>query len=422
MTVDMSDVTVVISIKVDCDARLDNLARLESYYATATENAEILVVEQGAVCRVDGRPSVMTHFIQDDGLHWKTRNMNLGATLSSRSILLMSDCDTIPHPSALAEGQAFVKAGGGFTSLYNGVVVNLLDPPEIIGGAAFFVDLPVYKRNDVTAGRSFVGVDHLPLYGNVEHPAVGGCFLASRQAYHGLGGMNPNFVSYGFEDQEFYMRARRLGYEFPLVEDYNLYHFDHPRGMESRYGQFYRQNQAEFERVEAMSADELRSYAARGFRQIRFEPGYDYARFTNGDADGWHRVPDQRVDLSDLMFLVVADPAVVSREASCLNALLDHLEKHFHGYDVRICENQTTEYKYQDNRKNVAYEPVREGPSRVELKNIALETGRHAVSFLRLSPEAKEQLHRIREPLDRVRQGTPITDVFPTIEAALSDV
>jgi GT2 family glycosyltransferase len=422
MTLGLSDVTVVISAKIDCDARLRNLGRLESFYAYHAEGAEILVVEQGSHPRIEPSSILKTHFIRDDGLHWKTRNMNLGAALSDRPILLMSDCDTIPHPDALAAGQAYVRAKGGFISLYNGIVVNLKAPPQMIRWPEFIATLPIYKRTEVAAGRSFDEPDHLPLYGNADHPAIGGCFLASRQAFLGVGGMNTNFVSYGFEDQEFYLRAQRLGHEFPLVDGHNLFHFDHPRGMESRYGQFYRQNQQELARVAAMSPDDIRSYAVHGFSQIRFKPGCDYARFSTVNADGWHQVPDQRTNLFQLLFLVVADPAIVARDASCLNPLLDHLEKYFHGYDIRICENRTTAYKYQRNRKNVAFAPVRYGPSRDELAQIAAESGRPSVWLLRLRADAKRQFREIRETLENIRQGVPILDVLPTVEAALRDV
>jgi GT2 family glycosyltransferase len=146
--------------------------------------------------------------------------------------------------------------------------------------------------------RSQDDPEEFPLYGNASYLADGGCIALTREAFASSGGWNPNFVSYGFEDQEFDLRLRRLGRRVERTQGFNLVHLDHPRGRDSRFATFYRQNEAEFERVAAMSPDDLRLYAMRGFRSIAFRHDGDYLRQATPDADGWQRVAPRRVSLA----------------------------------------------------------------------------------------------------------------------------
>ena len=420
-TIDLSDVTVIISVKTDSPARRANIERLHSFYTTVGAETDILVVAQPPLPDLGPRPGLKVHEISDDGLHWKTRNMNIGAAFSARPYLLMSDADTVPCPKALVEALKLVVNGAGFVSLYNGIVVNLPPPTAAPDWSRFFDALPHYDRQDVAPGQAAKHPEFPPLYGNAAHMAIGGCFLCARQAFVSTGGWNPNFVSYGFEDQELHHRVQKLGYDFPALQDFNLYHFDHPRGMESRYGQFYRQNHAEFDRVCAMDAETLASYVARGFRQMTYESGYDYARFATSDADGWHRIADRRTDLGELTILILADAARVPRDSSCIEPLLDHLEQNFRGYDLRLCEIGATEYKYPTNRQNVAYSTISEMPSKDELKPLLVESNRPSVFFLRLSDDAAGQLRFAKAQLARVAQGASVSEVFPASIDAVTD-
>ncbi len=419
----LADVTVVVSVKADSSVRLENLDRLRSFYAALAEGLDILLVVQPPTPSLESMDGLRVHRLADDGLHWKTRNMNVGASLSSRPWLLMSDADVVPHPDALAEGVAMLSDGVGFVSLYNGIVVNIpaAASANLSDWTTFLASLPHYEARDVVPGKAAKHPVIRPLYGNAEHSAVGGCFLCSRAAFFGIGGWNPNIISYGFEDQELHYRATRLGHEFPSVQGHNLYHFDHPRGPESRYGQFYRQNRAEFDRVRNMAPDVLATYAARGFRQMAFRDGFDYARFSTAEADGWHRVKDARTDLSDLTILVLADPQVVTREASCLEPLLDHLEESYQGYDLRICEDQTTAFKYPLNRRNVVFCSTSHGPTREEMDGIVTEANRSCLYVLRLEKDAERQLRLAAARLAKVRRGLSVQDVFPATEQALAD-
>ncbi|MEM9320082.1 MAG: galactosyltransferase-related protein [Pseudomonadota bacterium] len=389
---DLSDTTILLSLKADSAARLENLTRLHAYYTAMTDGAELIVVQQGQAALPD-LPGVHVHRLADRGLHWKTRNLNLAAALSNRPFLLSTDIDMVPKPAALADAMALLRSGADFCHLFDGLVLNISTEraAEFTDWQSFMAGLPHVPRGQVIPGDSRAGQGLRVLYGDANHRATGGGFVCRRAAFVAVGGYNENFVSYGAEDEEFDLRARRLGYDFGQVDGHNLYHFDHPRGAESRFGPFYRQNMAELARVEAMDRAALEAYVARRFRTLPFEPGYIYDRQSMRDQDLWQRRPDLRHDLSHLTLLVIADPARVQPSSSCLDALIDHVEATYRNCDIRICEPHSNAYKFPANRSDVVHHVLADGVTVEALRRLRQEAGRSELLVTRLGRDAERQ-------------------------------
>ena len=148
----------------------------------------------------------------------------------------LADCDIIPHPQALANGIRFLDDGHDFVQLYNGVLVNLTD--DFLSAHPQWDDLvdnlKSFPPDSVDPLHADESADQFPLFGNADYRATGGCTACRRTSFFNAGGWNENFVSYGFEDMEFHIRVQKLGYRFDTLEDYNAYHFDHPRGPDSQ--------------------------------------------------------------------------------------------------------------------------------------------------------------------------------------------
>ncbi|WP_165905298.1 galactosyltransferase-related protein [Rhodovulum euryhalinum] len=415
--VDLSHVAVIVSVKPDSPDRVANLARLRDYYAAMTTGAELVVVEQGAQPALDlpVGDDLRLLFRRDDGCHWKTRNMNLGAAVSARPYLLLSDCDTVPHPAALAEGMARLGAGADAAHVHNGIVMNISRrrAAALTGWAAFFDSVRTVAPETVDHRNACPDPDLYPLYGDDRYRAVGGAILCTRAAFFTAGGWNENFVGYGHEDREFDLRLRRLGHAVARVEGWNLYHLDHARGIDSRYASaFCRLNEAEFERVAAMSPEALRTYVDAGFRALSFDHRHDYDRVSTADEESWRRRAPRGIDLSDLVILVLADARVVRYWDSCLRDVLDDLETGFRNYEVRLCETGGTDFRHIHSKLNIVYRSSPAGFDAAALAAILTETGRPLVYRLRLVPEAAAQLQRVTALFDRVRAGTPPAEVF----------
>lgn len=421
--IDLSNVAVILSVKVDTQDRLANVERLASFYAHYGQGVEIIVVEQGGSAQINpdiGR-GLDPIFVYDTGCHWKTRNMNLGARLSARNILLMSDCDTIPHPDALAEGLARITNGSKFVNLYNGLVINI--SKRFAASAEswddFFNRARISDPIDIEPDAAFGDADQEPLYGNARYRAVGGCFLVLRREFFRAGGWNENFVSYGFEDMELDTRLRKLGIEASRTERHSLIHFAHERGWDSRYSTFYRLNQQEFERVSAMNADDLQHYANRGFKDMIFDHDHEYVRESGTSVETWRKFKSDRLDLFNLVVVVVADAQLVGYDASCLGPFADYLEEHFWNYDLRVNEIAGTHYKHIQTKRNLDYRIWRDGYDKATLDAVLAEAGRTFYYELRLGRDAKEQYARATSVFDRLRSGVPPEVLFGRYDPGL---
>ena len=403
---DCSDLAIVLSLRVDSQERVRNLSCVLDYYENFTSEAEIVIVEQGSTGTVSGDASngIVTLRLEDDGVHWQTRNLNFGARYTERKYVLFTDADMFPHPDALKEGLKRLDAGAEFVHLHDGLVQNLPSPPDggIEDWQAFCEDLTQIGPASIESGAAS---SRKVLYGNADFRATGGALLCCRKAFWRIGGYNPNFLSYGFEEQEIHFRIQSLAGGAAYLDGYNLYHFDHPRQADSHYSTFYRQNQAEFERITRMDQDTLLAYAQRGFRSIAFSEGKSFARISDEDADGWYRRRDQRSDLSDVAIFILADAELVAPRASCLEPFLDFLEERFSGYQVVLCETAQSQFKYPQNRTNLLYCNLRDA---AEIP----ATDRPLQYRVTLKPEAEQQLAELQRTFTLVELGQSKSEVF----------
>ncbi len=92
--------------------------------------------------------------------------------------------------------------------------------------------------------------------------SVGGCIFFRRDSYIKGGMENENFRAWGAEDDERIVRFQKLGFQVErLIEEYNLYHLDHPRGINSKiHTSYYKNNVKELEKISNMNKEELEKY------------------------------------------------------------------------------------------------------------------------------------------------------------------
>lgn len=93
-----------------------------------------------------------------------------------------------------------------------------------------------------------------------EQKSVGGAIIWNKKEFLAGGGENENFISYGPEDMERFERFVKLGYRVVRVRG-PLYHVNHYTGPDSSADNpAFKANEAECQKVKAMSGDELRQY------------------------------------------------------------------------------------------------------------------------------------------------------------------
>ncbi|KAA3621480.1 MAG: hypothetical protein DWQ08_14030, partial [Proteobacteria bacterium] len=406
--IDGSDLTVVVSVAIDSEQRLDNLVLLLRYLFDACDGVAVIVVEQSAAPRLE---SICASFpgtdhvtLRDRSPHWKTRNLNHGAHLSDRQLVLFADCDVAPTIAALDNAMQRLRDGASFVQVFNGILVNV--DREILrcrpSWRAILEDVPHFNRwhQSDRGDRNLQWFS--PLYGNENYLATGGCTAVRRRSHTLVGGWNENIVSYGFEDQEYVERILRLGWSFERTAGQNAYHLDHPRGEDSLYNELYRFNEAEFERIRQFSAAELESYVANGFRRFSFKSRTRYERRDTDIETTITVAKDNRTDLGNRTVVVAVDRDTASSSDTGFEDILDLLENTYRNYRIVLVESGGRRYKYLRNKLNIEYRNdgttnrVAPDPSVVKLVRNAAEN-REAI-IARLVGETKERI--VSRPAD----------------------
>lgn len=99
--------------------------------------------------------------------------------------------------------------------------------------------------------------------------SVGGGIFAVTQTYLDCGGENENFLGWGWEDHERYIRVQKLGYKVWRIPG-NFYHFVHPRGATSSVNHpHYSANEKELARITNIACEDLIK-EIMSWRQARF--------------------------------------------------------------------------------------------------------------------------------------------------------
>lgn len=366
--VDASGFTVVSSVKIDSADRKANIDLFVRYFATLFANVEIIFVEQGATShlqdRFAGRQEISVKLVRDEGPHFKTRNLNLGARLASRPVVYMCDVDVLVPPHAIARSMELFNSGGEFVAPYNGVMAQVARGAICIDEEAavdpgvfndFFLSLPHFPKHHEKLGLATAYC--YPLYGGSQYDSAGGALLYNRRAFFDAGGWNENIISYGFEDMELLERVCKLGYRFERVDSCNCYHLEHERLEDSYYNNFYRSNQDEYNRVRKMNRDELRVYVDKGFRSLSIAALADVELVNSKDEFALRVFDSPRVDLSNTAILIVVR-LQQPRPVPGFHAMLRFLEEHFNGYQIHLVEVNGTGFKYPSDKKNIVYHSV----------------------------------------------------------------
>lgn len=365
--ISLSNLSIIFSVKIDSADRLNNFRFNVDYLHAHFSDLELVVVEQdgrGEVkeCLDAYSPSVRSiyHSIDHDGVHYKTRNLNLATNLASREIIMMCDCDVLCPPEALHKAVQILEQESALISPHNGIMTEIAkehfthtSPAAVLGQRTFFTR--DFNKNDKEPDYSKM----YPLYGNENYFNMGGCILYRKRDFYLAGGWNTNMISYGFEDDEFVYRFKKLGYRHRKFRTNNIYHLQHERGKESIYNNFYRSNEQEYEHVLSMTEAELRHYALNGFKRIR----YDVAKELDViNTDTRFSITMNDADKVDLQHTSIIVPVRIPDKwwLPPLNHFVGYLERKFKNYEVIIAEGDSKNCKYLPNRKNAKYIRSRE--------------------------------------------------------------
>ena len=251
MKADFTDVTIIISIRIDSIIRLENLISVVQYL-TRYFNCRIIVLEadsynNGLIKKMLGR-KIDYHFFEDyDSTFYRTKYHNLMAEVSATPFLSIWDTDIVIPPSQIIEAIGKLRNENYDISLpYDGKVLE--------------VSIPIREQFIKNGYIRELQKQHAKMNLLYKTEALcGGAIFVNTTSYKKAGMENTAFYGWGSEDFERIDRWKILGYKIHKTKGV-AYHLSHPRGDNSKFShhrQFMNSEAAIFT-TRASSVEELR--------------------------------------------------------------------------------------------------------------------------------------------------------------------
>lgn len=264
-------ISFIVHYREDTPERLENLHIVYQYYKDIWPNCEFVFVEDDVKQTIKQfvREEDKYIFFENDDVYKKCESYNIGFKQSTSNIVCFLDIDCLVSISSLILATNKVKKSDDVSFIgYSGVALyteyRLKDAVKDLRGTKLFDTLV----KNVDTENVFVGfTNSLYTVGNTN--AVGGCLIGSRKLFEDINAFNPNFIGWGFEDNEVISRLKLLKKKVSLITPLHnpqnyLFHLPHePTHVGERdksKHKYYKHNHTEVSKVEAMEFDELKEY------------------------------------------------------------------------------------------------------------------------------------------------------------------
>lgn len=226
------DITFLVFVKLDNEERRVNLSTMVEFYRSAGD-AKFVIVEEDSSQKV---PDLIN--LRDDDIYvfcpkssgeWnKCKGYNIGIKLATTNILVFNDVDAIIHPNQILStaNELHSNDNGGMMYPYNGqFLCTNKDIKHEFAKSLSYDDLHKYYPSIIQVNYD----DGNILVGHTN--SRGGCVMGRRDNLLKCNGYNPNFIGWGYEDDEMPFRVHKLGYDVTRLNGDNqpcwhLHHFD----------------------------------------------------------------------------------------------------------------------------------------------------------------------------------------------------
>ena len=262
-------VTFIAHIRKDTEERVANLSIVMSHYRKIAPNCKFIIVEDDVLKNFEclsNDKDVEYYHLFNDGAYNKCSGYNFGLSKCKDDIVCFIDIDCIISDSNLIQSIQTVIDTNSICIGYNGTCIyfNYNVKNEL---------MHIHNENVEIYDwlRKFVDCDKLTLLYTNEHyhvanlKAVGGSLFGKRETFMKIGGFNPNFIGWGYEDNEIIHRANKLGISICYVNTEKPYLFHLPHIKEENKNKenthaFFGNNEKEFSKILNMTKYELEEY------------------------------------------------------------------------------------------------------------------------------------------------------------------
>ena len=255
-------ISFVVHYRRDTAEREVNFGLLYKFYTDSFPESQFIFVEESTERTLYNiRPEDAHILISNNGPHKKSLGYNLGFQCAKHDTVCFLDIDIIVDPVHIKTAAETVKRDGGVCIAYNGVALYL----NYNGKRRLDNGISMDKMYSIlpSVWHSMVPLSNYEYFQLAGVHSVGGCLLTTRQSFRSYNGFNPFFIGWGYEDNEIISRVHRLGYPVTKIADKTAYLFHLPHevvAIDKSQHNFYRKNEAEVRKVEAMSQSQLREY------------------------------------------------------------------------------------------------------------------------------------------------------------------
>lgn len=276
---DLKNITFLTFVRLDNEERRSNLKAMYNFYKNNCENYTHIFIEDDSECKIhdviDLDKKDISIFVKSQTEWRKGEGYNKGIKLAKTNILNFIDTDIIIDPNQLNETAELLRKdiNAGLVYPYNGLF--LCAEKEMKDKFCETLSLDTFKipeKFKTFTGSRDQSIQTLSSYLNKTYDGIlvghviskGGCVMGRKDNLIRCNGYNPNFLGWGYEDDEAPYRVNKLGYGVGRIEGsgkvvWHLHHFD-GTGSEKEKQPFYKENQKIMVHVETVSSYELKDY------------------------------------------------------------------------------------------------------------------------------------------------------------------
>ena len=261
-------------VRLDNDERRANLKAMYNFYKNTCENYTHIFIEDDSECKIhdvlDLDKNDVSIFTKSDTEWRKGEGFNKAIKIAKSNILTFLDTDIIINPNQLNETKDLLNkdSKAGFIFPYNGLFLCAeKEVKDKFCESLSLDDLVIPdKFKNYTGSRDKSLRDLYSLINNVYdgilvgHVASkGGCVMGRRDNLIKCNGYNPNFLGWGYEDDEAPFRVSKMGYNVGRIEGagkviFHLHHFD-GTGSKKEEQPHYKENEKILNYVQDLSKE-----------------------------------------------------------------------------------------------------------------------------------------------------------------------
>ena len=208
-----NDFTFVVPIKIDCPERKSNLDTVLSFISKHFINYKLVVSEQSSKQVLNDLEFENYVFWKNTSNYHKTKCVNDGVKLVKTKFGCMYDSDYITTPSSFYH--CFIKLKEGYDFAHPSIGMNIYFNKH---------HTYLFQKHNKLPFQSEVNYHHF--FDPAHYPGL--CFMFNTNSYFEIGLENENFITWGFEDHERFIRIEKLNKKVYYSPSCG-YHLWHPR-------------------------------------------------------------------------------------------------------------------------------------------------------------------------------------------------